>query len=158
MISLQNSKGHGFQFSEQQINDKIKEMKLPLAAINIESGLLPLRYAIRTGRLDVVRTLLKNGASPVMRDRDGLILNEALQNSKYGSLHLLTELLQYCDFSEIEEVRKECKPVKFSMKYFLDRASKHHLPLTKLRMLGLPYLNMLKFRIVGQPFAIEEVC
>jgi hypothetical protein len=82
--------GLGFQFKDAQIEEKIRQFKIKLSFPDPESGLLPLRYAIRMGRRDVCRILLKHGASASAIDRNGMILYEALETDRPGSLHLLT--------------------------------------------------------------------
>jgi len=157
IVSLRQQNGKGFQFSDTQIDEKIYKMKIPVIVPNPDTGLLPLRYAIRTRRLDVINTVMKYGASPMMSDADGILLKEIIENRSYGYLTLLTNLLYSCNPVSVLSIMKESTPSRHSMKYWLKRSMKHILPANKLKSLNAPRLNYLKYRIVGQPFAIEQV-
>jgi hypothetical protein len=92
ITSTAQGKPEVFQFKDMQIEEKIKQFKINLSIPDPDTGLLPLRCAIRSGRRDVCRVLLRHGASPLARDHCGIILHEALLADQPGSLHMLTGL------------------------------------------------------------------
>ena len=107
----------------------------------------------------MINLLLKYGASPMGRDTEGAVLDEALKSRNPGSVALLTELLSWTDSDVVTTFTKSHhnKATKHAMKYWIQRSSRHLLPAKKLTQLGVPRLNALKYKVVGQDFAIDNV-
>jgi Ankyrin repeat len=72
------------EFSILQIEEYIRTFKVPLTTPDEATGLLPLRHAVRSGRRDVLRLLLRHGASPTASDREGNLLHEVIASSRPG--------------------------------------------------------------------------
>ena len=128
------------------------------------TGILPLRAAIRSDRRDLVCLLLRHGASPGDSDREGMVIREVMASSKPGSLALLTDLLETCDTKILRNLLnngngKDTRIARYSMKYWVERAvgKTPSFSPEKLTNIGLPRLNALKYRVVGQDFALENV-
>ena len=156
-----------FKYSESHIEELIKERKIRVDRLNEESGLLPLRYSLRQGRREVALLLLRQGASAFASDGEGMVIKEVLHSTQPGHLHLLTDLLegiapstaQALLDSEITSSSSSSSSgiQKYAIKYWLQRGLFHILPAPKLRALGVPRLDSLKYRIVGQSFALEHI-
>ena len=61
-----------FAYSHFQIEEVLQERKVRVHQVNRDSGLYPLRYSIRCGRRDVMKVLLKHGASAMSDDAEGV--------------------------------------------------------------------------------------
>lgn len=64
---------HEFAYSHFQIEEVVQQRKIKVHQVNRDSGLYPLRYSIRFGRRDVMRVLLKHGASAMSEDSEGTV-------------------------------------------------------------------------------------
>lgn len=148
-----------FLYDDTQIDEKIKQYKIDLNVCDKDTGLLLLRVAISLGRRDVCKILLKHGASSLSSDKAGLVFYEALLSDKAGSLHMLTDLLANIPPEQIQIIlRDKNKELSRASKaYWLNRGLKNAFPQEKLEELGLARLNALKFKIVGQSFALEQI-
>ena len=160
MMSMRT--GTEFTYSDTQIEEKIRQHKINLSVVDVVTGMLPLRAAIRLGRRDVCRVLLRHGANPMTADSSGPVVHEAVDNNAPGSLHMLTELLEALPPTAIQHILQQFpeRPghrLRFSKYSWLRRALKHSLPPHRLAELGLHRLNALKYRIIGQSFALEQV-
>jgi hypothetical protein len=94
-------------------------------------------------------------------DKEGDILTEILTSNKPGMIFILTDILEHLNDLYIRKLHlaselTTSKP-KYSMKYVVSRSLKYILPAEQLVKLGIPRLNALKYRIVGQDFALESV-
>ena len=152
-----------FKYRDAQIEEKIKQHKINLSVSCQQTGILPLRAAIRLGRRDVCRVLLRHGACPMASESDGAgpVIFEAARSDRPGALHMLTELLEILPPAVIRAVTSEAEAggnrLRVAQHYWLRRGLKHTLPPTRLDALGLKRLNALKYRVVGQHFALEQV-
>lgn len=151
-----------YVFSVHQMEELVRERRVQTGRRNEDSGLLPLRYAIRAGRRDVVRLLLRLGASAYASDAQGLVFSEVLRSSAPGRLQLLTDLLEGATPEHLALVhadpdREEQTQRNYAVEYWLRRASSHLLPPARLAQLRIPRLDALKYRVVGQTFALEQV-
>jgi hypothetical protein len=148
-----------FIYDDTQIDEKIKQYKIDLNVSDKDTGLLLLRVAITSGRRDVCKVLLKHGASALSTDKEGLVFYEALLSDKAGSLHMLTDLLANIPPDQVQIIlRDKNKELSRASKaYWLNRGLKNAFPQEKLEELGLARLNALKFKIVGQSFALEQI-
>ena len=149
-----------FAYSSVQIEDVIRERRIKVHVVNRDSGLYPLRYSIRFGRRDVMGILLKHGAMATSEDSEGMVINELFRSSQPGCLHMLTDLLEGVSSEDAKRIlEQECRdqPLKYAVRYWLHRGFTHILPRAKLKELGIPRLDSLKYRIVGQNFALEQI-
>ena len=145
-----------FDFSAAQINEYIRRNRVNTMITESDKGLFPLRYAVRLGRRDVVNLLLKHGSDPLGRDNDGVVIDEVLHSSKAGNILLLIDLLSCVHI--LDTTLMSLKQRKLSIEYLLARTrSVKSLPRNRLDDLKLPRLNALKYRVVGQSFAIEQI-
>ena len=93
-------------------------------------------------------------------DKEGSILTEILASNKPGMIFLLTDILEHLNDLYIRKLHMASEltsKAKYSMKYVINRSLKYILPAEQLVKLGIPRLNSLKYRIVGQDFALESV-
>ena len=160
MIVSRGLSEDSYLFNAYQIDECINNLKLKVRVVNKMSGYLPLRYAIRSGRLDVIKLLLSRGASPLDCDKDGVLIKEVLESSNPGNLQLLIELLSWCseDFNVHDLLEQNHITLgRFSMNYFLRRCDTHSFPANKMNQIGLSRLSALKYRVVGQNYAIESI-
>lgn len=89
-----------------------------------------------------------------------MVINELLRSSQPGCLHMLTDLLEGVSSEDARRILdQECGAphLKYAVKYWLHRGFTHILPRSKLLELGIPKLDSLKYRIVGQNFALEQI-
>ena len=159
--SLSTSSSSIPQFTTSQIEDFIITYKPSLSLPDETTGILPLRTAIRSGRRDLVRLLLRHGAYPGDVDEEGLVIKEILSSTKPGSLTLLTDILERCDDQILQKLLcdEDIRVSRHSMKYWIKRGvgkAPSFFP-DKLSRLGLPRLSALKYRVIGQDFALESV-
>jgi len=146
------------KYTIPQIEEFISTFRVPVNHPDEESGLLPLRLAIRSGNADLVKLMLRFGASPEGIDKDGEILREVRDSRSAGALKLLTLLLENTANHDAVIALLETKPcTKYSIQYWTRRSRWNTFPADKLTALGIPRLNALKYRVVGQKFAIESV-
>lgn len=147
------------KYTLPQIEEFISSFKVPVVHPDKETGLLPLRVAIRSGDVDLVKLLLRHGASPEGVDKEGQVLHEVTKSRKPGSLSLLTHLLEWTKDEDTLTmlIQKQHRSTKHSIRYWAERSRWNTFPRNKLTQLGIPRLNSLKFRVVGQNFAIESV-
>ena len=147
------------KYTLPQIEEFISSFKVSVVHADEETGLLPLRIAIRSGDIDLVKLLLRYGASPEGVDKEGQVLHEVTESRKAGSLLLLTHLLEWTkdEKSLTRILQKQHCGTKHSIRYWAERSRWNTFPRNKLTQLGVPRLNSLKFRVVGQQFAIESV-
>ena len=121
----------------------------------------PLREGIKIGRKDICLVLLKHGALAMACDCDGFVFEECIRNNLPGNLSILTTLLETLSKEECEQILKNSSIMKHvvgrrSQTYLIKRGLQQ-LPREKLVLLGLPRLNKLIFRIIGQNFAVEVI-
>ena len=101
-------------------------------------------------------------------DKEGDILTEILTSNKPGMIFILTDILEHLNDLYIRKLHlaseltsssssSSSSKAKYSMKYVINRSLKYILPAEQLVKLGIPRLNALKYRIVGQDFALESV-
>jgi hypothetical protein len=97
-------------------------------------------------------------------DKEGDILTEILTSNKPGMIFILTDILEHLNDLYIRKLHLASElttssrsKAKYSMKYVINRSLKYILPAEQLVKLGIPRLNALKYRIVGQDFALESV-
>ena len=163
-----DSKSSDFKYSDGQIEEKIRQHKINLSLMDSTTGTVPLRNAIRLGRKELCRILMRHGASPMAFDKEGQVIYEAVRSDAPGSLHMLTELLESLSPADIQSILQEEShlplegsekeyALRFAKLYWLQRGLKHVLPPHRLADLGLARLNALKYRIIGQSFALEQI-
>jgi hypothetical protein len=101
--------------------------------------------------------LLKNGASAISTDIKGLVVYEALLSDRAGSSHILTNILCTNPPENIQEIlsAKNEELSRYSKYYWLKIGLKNSYPQEKLNLFKVPRLNELKFKIVGQSFALN---
>jgi AAA+ superfamily predicted ATPase len=72
---------------------------------------------------------------------------------------MLTDLLEGVAKRDVDYIFDNCvnSTQKYAVSYWLNRGRSHILPRQKLVQLGIPKLDSLKYRIIGQTFALEQV-
>ena len=119
------------------------------------------------------------------RDSEGEVFLEALISDTAGSLHILTDMLESVPPTFIASTMKKYNSQqqkiernninllnksnissidmrditinRYSKIYWLTRALKYSLPPDKMNQIGLQRLNSLRYKIVGQSFALEHL-
>lgn len=157
----QNENGD-FDFSVTQIDEFLRKSKVNTMIPEKESGLLPLRFATSWARRDVVNLLLRHGSNPFAEDANGVIIQGVINSDRAGNLLLLTDLLSALgipeDRSVIRKLINSASLKKLSTNYLFARSqSESFFPRNRLDEIKVPRLEALKYRVIGQSYALEQI-
>jgi hypothetical protein len=163
MISQRYQSENGdFDFSVTQIDEFLRKNKVNTMIPEKESGILPLRFATRWARRDVVNLLLRHGSNPFAEDSNGIIIQEVINSDRAGNLLLLTELLSAlgipADRSVVDNIVNSANLKKLSTDYLFTRSQcESSFPRNRLEEIKVPRLEALKYRVIGQSYALEQI-
>lgn len=146
-------------FDEVQLKEKLDESSHKFPAIDLETQIGFLRYAIRLGRLDVVKLLLNRGAKPTVIDKIGIIIEESFHDTP-GHFLIFSAVLESLSseaLSHLGNNRVLSLKMRFSMKHFVHQGLRNPLAIPKLESIELAQLHVLRYKVVGQTFAVEQI-